>query len=85
MQSPCYILCTEVNPPDGEEAIEWLILTSLELDETRKAEDILRYYLYRWQIEMFFEVLKSGCKIEELQLDNYKRLKVCVAIYFIVA
>ncbi len=79
------ILCTEINPPANEKPVEWLILTSLRLDNDMTAEKILKYYLYRWQIESFFKILKSGCKIEELQFDSYKRLQLSITMYCVVA
>jgi hypothetical protein len=46
---------------------------------------IIEWYTCRWQIEIFFKVLKSGCKIEELQFDSFKNTANCLAIYMIVA
>ena len=31
--------------------------------------------LYRWQVEIFFKVLKSGCRVEKLQLETEDRLE----------
>nr|CAJ74729.1 unknown protein [Candidatus Kuenenia stuttgartiensis] len=41
--------------------------------------------MYEWQIEIYFKVLKSGCKIEERQLETAERIKPCIALYMIVA
>lgn len=79
------ILCKEENPPSGEKAVEWLLLTSLELGSGITALDVVRYYQLRWQIEIYFKVLKSGCRIEALQLGNIDRLKNCIAMYMIIA
>ena len=79
------MLCSEENPPPGEKAVEWLLLTSLELKDGITALDIVRYYQLRWQIEIYFKVLKSGCRIEELQLANIDRLKNCIAMYMVIA
>ncbi len=38
----------------------------------------------RWQIEIYFKVIKSGCQIEKLQLENLDRIKACLAIYMII-
>lgn len=43
------------------------------------------YYLCRWQIEVYFKVLKSGCQIEKLQLEHIDRILRCLAIYMILA
>lgn len=80
------VLAQEVNPPDGEEPVEWLLLTSLSVEENEKmALEVVKYYLARWEIEIFFKVLKSGCKIEKLQLEHRENLEPCIAIYMIIA
>ena len=79
------VLAKEENPPVGQEAIEWLILTSLPVTHFENACEVLKYYLCRWQIEIYFKVLKSGCKIEERQLKSADRIEPCIALYMIVA
>jgi hypothetical protein len=34
---------------------------------------------------LYFKILKSGCNIEQMQLENYKRIKAALAIYMIIA
>lgn len=79
------VLAREDNPPEGQEAIEWLILTSLPVNNFENACEVIKCYLCRWQIEVYFKVLKSGCKIEERQLKTADRLEACIALYMIVA
>lgn len=80
------VAATEENPPVGEKAVEWLLLTSLDIkSEQSKALDVVKYYQLRWQIELYFKTLKSGCGIEKLQLENINRIENCLAIYMIVA
>lgn len=79
------VLCTEKRPPKGEKALQWLLLTSVTIETPERAVDIVQWYLCRWQIEIFFKVLKSGCEIEELQFESLKRLANCLALYMIVA
>ncbi|MEY2831730.1 MAG: hypothetical protein RLZZ574_988, partial [Cyanobacteriota bacterium] len=45
----------------------------------------IRWYTYRWLIERYHYVLKSGCRIEQLQLKNAERIKKALATYSIVA
>ena len=78
------VLATEINIVD-EDKIEWLLLTTIPIDSAEKALKIIEYYLCRWQIELYFKTLKSGCKIEEIQLESYSKLKSCLAVYMIVA
>lgn len=79
------VLVKEENPPDGCEPIEWLLLSSLPANTLEEAAKIVEYYLCRWQIEIYNRVLKSGCQIEELQLETTDRLKPCLALYMIIA
>lgn len=75
----------EINPPEGEDPITWLLLTSLPVDTFEQACLVVEYYLCRWQIEIYFKVLKSGCKIEDRQFETSERIKPCIALYMIVA
>ena len=79
------LLANEVNPPAGEEPITWLLLTSLPIATAEQAVEVLQWYLCRWQIEVFFRILKSGCKVEELQLEHIERLEPALALYMIIA
>jgi hypothetical protein len=86
--SPVYvnvILVREENPPPGEEPIEWLLITSLPITKFDEVCTAIGYYCCRWEIEVYFRVLKSGCKIEDLQFERDDRLQVCLAMYLIVA
>lgn len=75
----------EVEVPNGEEPINWLLLTTLKIEGQEDAQKIVDFYLCRWGIETFFHVLKTGCKIEELQFENSSRLLPCISMYLIVA
>lgn len=79
------VLVREIDPPDGEPAIEWLLLTSLPVETFAEACDVIHYYACRWEIEVFFRVLKSGCTVEELQLETLARFTNCLTLYLIVA
>lgn len=86
--APVYVnavLVREEHPPQGEEPIEWLLLTSLPIETFALACQVASYYTCRWEIEVFFRVLKSGCKIQELQFEREDRLQVCLAMYLIAA
>lgn len=79
------ILAREDNPPPGEERIEWLLLSNLAVESFEDACEKVGWYLRRWQIEVFFRILKSGCKVEQLQLQSRERLEAALALYLIVA
>jgi hypothetical protein len=77
-------LVRETNPP-GAEPIEWLLLTSLPITTLEQVQQVVEYYCCRWEIEIYFRVLKSGCRVEELQLETAERFTACLAVYMIVA
>ena len=75
----------EEQPPAGEKAIGWLLLTTLDVRDFEQAERCLRWYSYRWLIERYHYTLKSGCRLEQLQLERADRLERALATYAIVA
>ncbi len=75
----------ETKPPAGEKPVEWVLLTSLPVETFEQACLVADYYACRWQIEIYFKVLKSGCQVEKLQLESADRIKPCLAMYMIVA
>jgi len=79
------LIASEIDTPKGEKPIEWLLLTNLAIETSEDRLAILRYYLCRWQIEIFFKILKSGCRVEQLQLNCAKRYSPCLALYLIIA
>lgn len=79
------VMAMEENPPEGIEPLCWFFITSLEVDDLENAKKVIEYYLARWEIEIFFNVLKNGCKIEERQLREVSRLKPLIGMYMIVA
>jgi len=79
------ILAEEEHPPKGEKPIQWILLTNRTIQTHEQAQQMLDWYLCRWQIEVFFKVLKSGCKVEELQLEHVDRIENALAFYQIIA
>ena len=79
------VLVTERNVPPGVEPVEWLLLTDLPIDTVENVLLIIDYYTCRWQIEIFFRILKSGCKVEESQLEKAERFEPYLALCLIVA
>jgi|GEM_PF-2636548 len=79
------ISVVEENPPAGEKGIEWTLLTTLRIDNYDALVTYIRWYSYRWLIERYHYVLKSGCGVEKLQLETADRIKKALATYAIVA
>ena len=79
------VLVREIDPPKDEPPVEWVLLTSLPIGSLEEVCRVIEYYCVRWQIEIYFRVLKSGCKAEDRQLETADRYKPCLALYMIVA
>ena len=62
-----------------------MLLTSRPAQTLEQALEILQWYLCRWQVEIYFKILKSGCKVEELQLERLTRLEPALAFYMMVS
>ena len=79
------VLVREINPPPGDEPVEWLLLTSLPVDTLQAVEHVVQYYCVRWMIEVFFRVLKSGCRVEDRRFEQVDRWLTCLAVYLVAA
>lgn len=75
----------EVDSPQGVQPLEWMLLTTMPVENFDPAVEKLRWYAKRWGIEVYHRTLKSGCKIEERQLGSADRLEACLAIDMVVA
>lgn len=79
------ILVEEENPPAGQEALRWWLITTMEVDTLADARRMVRWYTLRWLVERYHYVLKSGCHVERLQLQTAARLDRALATYAAVA
>jgi hypothetical protein len=75
----------EGDPPTGLDAVEWLLLTTVPIRNTADALERLAWYAARSGKEVWHKVLKSGCQIEERQLERADRLMGCLALYSVIA
>jgi hypothetical protein len=80
-----FILVEEINPPAGEKPVRWLLATTMAVQSLEDALRYVQWYAYRWTIERFHFVLKSGCKIEERQLETVERMERAIPVFSIVA
>jgi hypothetical protein len=79
------VLVREPNPPAGETPVEWILVTTLPVDTPEQVRTIVEYYCVRWNIEIFFRTLKSGCRIERRRFEDIDRVLPCLGLYLIVA
>ena len=79
------VLVSEVDAPDGEVPIEWLLLTNLPIGDAEAVRSAIAYYCQRWMIEVFFRVLKSGCRVESRRFDTMERCWNFTAVALVLA
>ncbi|ELL2068272.1 IS4 family transposase, partial [Salmonella enterica] len=79
------LLAMEINPPENVKPLTWWLMSSVSPDELTEPAQLIQWYLLRWQIEVFFKILKSGCQVEKLQLETFERTRNCLALYLIIA
>ena len=79
------IRAEEIECPKGIEPLQWLLITTLEVDTFDDAVEKVDWYTLRYWIEVYHRTLKSGCKIEQRQLGHADRIESCLAIDMVVA
>ena len=79
------VLVEEVDGPHDDTDVNWLLMTTLPIDTDEQLLTVIDYYLARWLIEVYFRVLKTGCTVEQMQLETMHRVKNCLAFYKIIA
>lgn len=79
------VLVEEKQPPAGTAPLCWLLLTTVVVTTIEEAQQCVHWYNQRWKVERYHYVLKSGCGVEELQLETRERLERALALYCIVA
>jgi len=81
----CVVWVREVDAPDGVKAIEWVLYTSLPVENLEDAMAIVRYYEKRWLIEEWHKVLKTGFQVERRQLKTSDRLEAMMGLMSVEA
>ncbi len=79
------ILAQEVDAPEGDVPVSWLLLTNMPISTKEEIELAIAYYCVRWMIEIFFRTLKFGSRIEARRFETIERFERCLAVTMIVA
>ena len=79
------VLVEEVNTPEGQVPLQWILLTTLPIETDEQVRTIVEYYCQRWGIEVYFKTLKSGCRIEKRQFETLESEMNCIAVYMMIA
>ncbi|MDP3375686.1 MAG: IS4 family transposase, partial [Hydrogenophaga sp.] len=61
------------------------MLTNREANTLEQACELIDWYRARWEIELFFLMLKECCRVERLQLGDSERLQTALALYLVIA
>jgi hypothetical protein len=70
----------EETPAEGVEPLEWILLTSMPIQTVEQAWEMVDWYRARWIVEDYHQCLKTGCSIEERQLQTYEGLRRLLGI-----
>jgi hypothetical protein len=70
------VYACEVEFPDGVTPLSWMLLTTEAVRTLEMATTIVRWYSYRWRVEEYHKLLKSGTQVERYRLaaDSMKTL-----------
>lgn len=79
------VVVKELDAPDGEEPVEWLLATTEPIGSKQQILKVVDIYRARWLIEEFFKALKTGCAFEKRQLESMAALEKVLAISLVVA
>ncbi len=84
--SPCRVNVARVEEVEKEEnPVSWVLLTTEPVEDFEDVLEVIEYYRKRWKIEDWHKALKTGCKIEERQLQKWERMEVLLSIYSVIA
>jgi hypothetical protein len=75
----------EIDPPEGIEALNWMLLSDLPVATAAEAWERLQWYQRRWLIEEWHRALKTGCNAEGREFKTAEALKRVLAFDMIVA
>ena len=75
----------EEEPPEGQAPVEWFLVTTDSIAETKDIESIVDAYRSRWVIEEFFKALKTGCSFEKRQLESSHTIFNALGIFVPIA
>ena len=79
------VVVREIDTSPGEVPVEWILLTTLPIDTLEQIKAVVEYYCTRWNIEILFKTLKSGCRIEERRFEHVDRVERALGLYLIAA
>ena len=80
------VFVEEMSPPSGADPVQWMLLTTRDIESLDEAQRIVRLYRLRWTIEELNRAMKSqGMDIEESQLTRASAMKKLCVLALIAA
>jgi IS4 transposase len=79
------LIASEIDVAVGAKPVIWRLLTNRVATTLDEAVELIDWYRARWEIEMFFLILKEGCRVEQLQLSDVERMQTALALYMVIA
>jgi hypothetical protein len=79
------VYVTEAHAPSPKEAVQWMLVTTVEVNDLEGALEKVDWYKKRWGIEEYHRTIKSVCRIESRQLGDRTVWENCLAIDLVVA
>ena len=71
-----YVEVKQVSNSKEDKPIHWILWTNRKVGTKQEAKEIIEIYTKRWEIEVFFKLLKSdGYQIEKCQLETGKSIR----------
>lgn len=85
-QSINVVRAWEVQPPEGQQPVEWILLTSEPIASPQQVREVVDGYRTRWCVEEYIQAVKTGCAYEESQLESahglYNLLGYCLIVAY---
>ena len=72
-------------PPAGETLTHWWLWTMLSAGKRWQVKRVLRLYQARWRVEDYHRMLKTGCQVEKLRLQDASALMKVITMQAWVA
>jgi hypothetical protein len=66
-------------------ALEWILFTTVPVTDAASALERIEWYRCRWVVEEYHKALKTGCAMEQRQLQSAQGLLALLGLLAIVA
>ena len=79
------LIAKEAGVPAGVKPVEWRLLTNRTAQTLDDLVELIEWYRCRGEIEVFFNVLKNGCRVDALQRGSVGKIELALAVYMVVS